>query len=263
MKLLVFDVDGTLIGADLLWKKSTVDSLNSCLLKGDAIAIASGRPALMIKAFLDKLIPGKKFVIAANGAGVYDLNLHPLSIVGVTFEDYVHFYHDHQNVVDLGADIYCYTLDKVGYLKYGSFIDFETGLNDIGSIDLLAHPLNPNDPLLKFMIAWDHPDWSKVNLSDEEKKRYHIIRSDPRFLEFVNPEVDKATGVEALRLHLGLKKRDVYCFGDEGNDLKMVQDYQGVAMGNAIPEVKKAAKFVTLSVGEDGVSYAIKHFVKD
>src|SRR5574344_801056 len=222
MKLLVFDVDGTLIGADLVFRKSTIDRLNDRLRKGDAIAIASGRPGLMIKVFLEQLIPGKKFVIAANGAAVYDLDLHPLSITGVEFADYVRFYHDHQNVVDLGADIYCYTLDKVGYLKYGSFIAFETGLNGIQSIDLSKFPLKPHDPLLKFMIAWEHPDWSKVHLSAEEKNSYSILRSDPRFLEFMNAKVDKASGVEALRLYLGLKKEDVYCFGDEGNDVQMI-----------------------------------------
>jgi hydroxymethylpyrimidine pyrophosphatase-like HAD family hydrolase len=37
----------------------------------------------------------------------------------------------------------------------------------------------------------------------------------------------------------------------------MIAAYQGVAMGNAIPECKKAAKFVTLNSWEDGVSYAL------
>ncbi len=50
--------------------------------------------------------------------------------------------------------------------------------------------------------------------------------------------------------------------GDQGNDLTMV-DYAGlgVAMGNAIDEVKNAAQFITKPNTEDGVAFAINKYV--
>lgn len=262
MKLLAFDVDDTLIAADKVFRPSTIASLNERLALGDAIAIVSGRPYVGIMKFLNALIPGQKFPIGANGAVVYDLEGHPLMVDRLKFQDYVDFYHRHEDLIKKGADIYCYTLDKVGYFSYGPFVRFEVNLNGTSLIDLNQHPLAPDAPILKFMIAWANADWSAVKLSEQERQSFHMIRSDPRFMEFTSLTCDKATGVEFLRKYLGIAKEDVYTFGDQGNDVGMIAAYQGVAMANAIPEAKKAAKYITKSVDEDGVSYALHHFVK-
>ena len=50
-------------------------------------------------------------------------------------------------------------------------------------------------------------------------------------------------------------------FGDGGNDIAMLQHVGiGVAMGNAMEDVKASADFVTTSVDEDGVVVALRHF---
>ena len=50
--------------------------------------------------------------------------------------------------------------------------------------------------------------------------------------------------------------------GDSQNDMEMIKAAGfGVAMGNAMPEVKKAADYITLSNEEDGVAAAIEKFV--
>ncbi|CQR23597.1 sugar phosphatase [Yersinia enterocolitica] len=50
--------------------------------------------------------------------------------------------------------------------------------------------------------------------------------------------------------------------GDQGNDIAMV-NYAGlgVAMGNAIPELKEITQFITATNSEDGVAVAIEEFV--
>jgi Cof subfamily protein (haloacid dehalogenase superfamily) len=262
MKLLCFDVDDTLIGPDKVFRQSTIDHLNKRLALGDVVSIVSGRPYIGIMQFLNRLQEGKKYPIGANGAAVYDIQGKVLMVNGLSFGDYLAFHQAHLNLVALGAQIYCYTLDKIGYFEQGDFTEWEVKWNGIEGLDLAQHPLTPETPILKFMIAWDNPDWSKLVLSEEEKAKYHLIQSDPRFVEFTNPKADKAYGVEFLRRYLGISKQDVYTFGDQGNDVLMIQNYQGVAMGNAIPEAKKVAAFVTLDSIHDGVSYALDHFVK-
>jgi len=262
MKLLALDVDDTLIGDDKLFKQSTIDSLDERLSLGDVVAIVSGRPYIGIMRFLSRLGEGRKYPIGANGAAVYDYEGHPLLVQGLQYQDYLSFYERHQDLVKKGAEIYCYTLQDVAYFEADKFISFEAKWNGIHGLDLREHPLQPFDPILKFMIAWEDADWTMLRLSEEEKAKFHIIRSDPRFLEFTSPKADKASGVEFLRKSLAIEKKDVYCFGDQGNDIEMIASYQGVAMANAIPEAKKVAKYVTLSANEDGVSYALKHFIK-
>ena len=58
---------------------------------------------------------------------------------------------------------------------------------------------------------------------------------------------------------VGLRPENVLFFGDGPNDLEMF-DYVGlkIAMGNAVPELKDKADFVTKSVEEDGILYALE-----
>ena len=262
MKLLAFDVDDTLIGPDKILKDTTIASLNERLALGDVIAIVSGRPYVGIMKFLRQLQDGKKYPIGANGAAVYDYEGHCLMVNGLHYSDFLSFYEEHKNIIPYGGSLYCYTLDEVAYFEDSYFIMMERDLNGMKAIDLHKHPLKNDDPILKIMVTFNNNRWDVFKASEEDLKKYHVIRSDPRFLEFTNPTADKASGVEFLRTKLGIEKKDVYCFGDQGNDLGMIAAYQGVAMGNAIPECKKAAKFVTLNSWEDGVSYALHTFVK-
>ena len=100
------------------------------------------------------------------------------------------------------------------------------------------------------------------NLPEYLYEKYTIVRSAPFFLEFLNKEVNKGVGVEALANSLGIKREEVICMGDAGNDEHMIR-YSGfgVAMGNAFEEIKAVADFVTKSNNEDGVAYVIDQFV--
>ena len=71
----------------------------------------------------------------------------------------------------------------------------------------------------------------------------------------------KADGIRAALERYGLKAEETIAFGDGENDIPMLQICGiGVAMGNAGQLVKDAADYVTLSVHEDGVSAALRHF---
>ncbi|WP_419151931.1 HAD-IIB family hydrolase [Aeribacillus alveayuensis] len=67
--------------------------------------------------------------------------------------------------------------------------------------------------------------------------------------------VNKAVGLQKIASYYNIPQERIIAFGDEDNDLEMLQ-YAGlgVAMGNAIPEVKAAANYVTKTNEEDGVA---------
>ena len=67
-------------------------------------------------------------------------------------------------------------------------------------------------------------------------------------------------GLEAVIRHYGFKREETAAFGDGMNDLGMIRwAGTGVAMGNAEPEVKAVADYVTTPVWEDGVKNALLH----
>ena len=76
--------------------------------------------------------------------------------------------------------------------------------------------------------------------------------------EVTQKGITKAEGMEAVANHLGLSREDVIAFGDGPNDSEMF-DYAGfsVAMGNAIPELKERADYVTTDILEDGIYNAL------
>lgn len=60
---------------------------------------------------------------------------------------------------------------------------------------------------------------------------------------------------------LGLAREECIAFGDSENDLEMLQAAGiGVAMGNATPEIKTAADYITADCDEDGIWKALQHF---
>ena len=83
----------------------------------------------------------------------------------------------------------------------------------------------------------------------------------PAFCDLTSATADKANGIRAIAEHLGINISETMAFGDGGNDLTMLRAAGvGVAMGNALDEVKAHADYITSSVDEDGITNALKHF---
>lgn len=82
-------------------------------------------------------------------------------------------------------------------------------------------------------------------------------------LEITNPLADKGQAIKKYATEKGIPLSNIMTIGDSFNDLTMMEDSFGysVAMGNAIPEVKTQAKYVTDTNDEDGVAKAIERFL--
>ncbi|CAJ0999706.1 Sugar phosphatase YidA [Sodalis praecaptivus] len=125
------------------------------------------------------------------------------------------------------------------------------------------------DASLRFpkVMMIDDPDILDAaikRIPQEAFERYTIMKSAPYYLELLSKQANKGTAVKALAEHLGLNRDEVMTLGDQANDLAMIEYAgTGVAMGNAIDEIKAASQFVTRTNLEDGVALAIQKFVLD
>ena len=80
--------------------------------------------------------------------------------------------------------------------------------------------------------------------------------------DVVEKGISKADGLRRLAAYFGEKEdlSDTVAFGDSMNDLEIIREAGiGVAMGNAVEELKKAADYVTSAIDEDGVYRACVH----
>lgn len=84
------------------------------------------------------------------------------------------------------------------------------------------------------------------------------------YFEFTAKGVDKAHAIASALTPLGYKREEMIAFGDAQNDSTMLRYVgTGVAMGNAMPEVKAIADYVTATNDEDGIAKALYRFLPE
>ncbi|BBP93338.1 hypothetical protein BsIDN1_69560 [Bacillus safensis] len=89
-----------------------------------------------------------------------------------------------------------------------------------------------------------------------------MVKSTDFFLEILHPDVSKGNAVKLLAKELGIPREEVMAIGDNGNDVSMLEFAGcGVAMGNAIDDVKAVADVVTKSNNEAGVAHVLHELV--
>ena len=68
-------------------------------------------------------------------------------------------------------------------------------------------------------------------------------------------------GIDVLCQMLNIQRENVLCFGDEMNDFEMLSSFNGVAMENAVDQIKEICEYQTLSCDEGGVGdFLLKYF---
>jgi Cof subfamily protein (haloacid dehalogenase superfamily) len=86
-------------------------------------------------------------------------------------------------------------------------------------------------------------------------------RWHPTFADIIVKGVDKSVGIRKISDYFSFRREEIMAIGDGGNDISMIKYAgTGVAMGNAVEEVKQAADYVTATVDENGAGKALKHF---
>ncbi|WP_350258933.1 Cof-type HAD-IIB family hydrolase [Scrofimicrobium sp. R131] len=115
----------------------------------------------------------------------------------------------------------------------------------------------------KVLVGGEQADLIRAaaHLEQSLGDRAEIAFSAPQLLEVNARGVSKGLALRALAEHLGLSLERTLSFGDNENDIPLLQTAGvGVAMGNALDSVKAIADRVTTSVDEDGVADVLEEF---
>lgn len=269
-KLVVTDMDGTLLNSEGYVSDENREVLKSLIDKGVHVAVATGRIFTSAKVFA-KYIGMKTPIIACNGAVVRDLESgetiysNPikredcLKILEVCREHgvYFHFYAE--------ETFYTEKLERrsLKYSEWNKTLKEEERI-DIrvieDSFDVLK---NGKEEIYKFVVMDDDLELlGKVRRKLEEVASVECSRSMHNNIEIMNRGVTKGKAVKRLADSLGIAAQDIICFGDNENDISMLEYAgMGIAMGNAENMVKEIAQYVTSTNDEDGVARAIKKFI--
>ena len=116
----------------------------------------------------------------------------------------------------------------------------------------------------KLLLAGDPAEILRLEklFGERYKGVIGVFRSEEFFLELVPLGIDKAKSIDVLLKKLGLTSKQCIACGDAYNDITMIQ-YAGlgVAMGNAVDEVKAAADIITDTNDQDGVAKIVEEYM--
>ena len=115
-----------------------------------------------------------------------------------------------------------------------------------------------------FLYSEDKAMLDEMNTRLQRNKDIAVASSFPTNLEITDVKAQKGPVLKEYIESLGYTMNEVMVLGDSLNDLSMISMDFGatVAMANADPEVKSAAKYITKSNTEFGVAYAIEELLK-
>jgi len=264
-KLIALDMDGTLLTTDKKVSEKTSAAIKAAEAKGVKIVLASGRPLSGISRYLDELelLKGEDYVLSFNGGLVLNTKTEEIvSKVSLKGSDLKNIYKISK---ELNINIHAFSA-KEGLItpKISQYTEHEAKLNGIDFNIKDFNEVDDEEDIIKVMMIDPQEilDPAIEKLPNEIYEKYSVFKSSPYFLEFTHKEVDKGLGLKRLGEHLGIKREEIIACGDAGNDFSMVK-YAGlgVAMGNAIPEVKEVAEFITTSNDEDGIAKVIEKFI--
>ena len=226
-KILVLDIDGTLVNSEKKITPETLKYLKMIQDQGHIVALASGRPFPGLKQYSDAL--------GLAEYGGYALSFNGGKVISCATQEVIYT----KAVPNRYAKI-LYEFAKERHIGMVTYKDNQviTGTDTDGYMEFEAR--------LNHMELCQVDDFLKV--------------VDFDMIKFKG--VDKAESIARLLEHIDMKREQCICCGDGFNDKTMVE-YAGVgvAMGNAQQVVKDVADYVTASCDEDGLVEVIKKFV--
>lgn len=260
IKMLVLDIDGTLIP----YTRESIslklkETLNLAKEKGLQILIATGRHYLFVHDSLFVDI-NPDYLVTINGACLVDKHGTVIESHAMQLND-VHLLRQLSKEHGIGLG-FKFKEGVVVYENYDQFFDGYTKGKDYGDA-IFANPTDVDFhvthglPLGAFLIG----DEEIIDKFKGQVPSLTFAWSFKNGYDTYPPTISKATTIASVLAMHNLTWDNVMSFGDAENDIEMLRKSKiGVAMGNARDIVKKEADFVTTSVDEDGVAFAIEHF---
>jgi len=261
VRLMLADVDGTLVTQEKVLTERAIDAVRSLRAVGVLFAITSGRPPKGMSMLVDPL--GLDTPIAGfNGGLLVDRQMNvieqrvvpehlvePISDLLTSFKLTVWIYR--------GADWYVPDPKGPHVDREAWTVKFEPKV--MKSLDGLT------DRVAKIVgVSDDHQAVAEASSAAQEQFGDHVTaaRSQPYYLDVTNPEANKGAVAKYLAKRYGLSPEELATIGDMPNDVLMFANSGlSIAMGNADDQVKRAARRVTESNENEGFAVAVERFV--
>ena len=255
IKVAIFDVDDTLIkrGKQSI-EPSAIKAINKLKERGIQVLIATGRARYFMQDSIHEIIK-PEYTVTINGACVYDDNNEVVYSVPMERSE-VESVLDYALHHDLGV---AFKLEKE--MPVHNQMDLFQTVYLKGSpkghilTDHFQEKLGKETPMGIFLMG----DEKLIEESAPLSPNGFYAKAYDDAYDIYSKKAGKISGIEFVLDKIGATWENVVAFGDAANDIQMLEHAKiGVAMGNSPDSVKEIADYVTKSIDEDGIEYAIK-----
>ena len=260
IKLVVSDLDNTLLDKNNKINDQTLILLKECLSKGIFIVLGTGRLYQSAKIYKD-MIGEDTYIICYNGSLIVDnkdrIVFSKNLDIGLM-----------KKIVDFCKlkNLYCqfYEDGKILVEQVTDETRIDPDLKNVNAIEAIDFDLYDFKPSPKAMIVVD-PNLLGVyqeELRDFLDDEVYIAQSQNYLIEIMPKDVDKGKSLEYLCHKLNIKPSEVMAIGDNTNDREMLNfSSYSIAVANAVDDLKDTAFYVCENERSLGVAEALNKFV--
>jgi len=259
--MIAIDLDGTLLTDELMISPDTVIAIQKAVGIGTIVTIATGRMFPSAKLIAQQLginVP----LITYQGAIIKDVNEKEVMYERLISPEIA------QKLVEIALE------KKIHLQVYQDDILYSSSENEklITYSEEVKVPYMVEPDLFKLAkkgftkaLFIEEPDC--LDTLQEELRtlfgvRAHIAKSKKHYLEVTHPEANKGSALLHLAKKLGIDRSEIIGIGDNYNDFDLVSTAGlGIAMGNAVKELKDIADYISLTNNEEGVLHVIEKFI--
>ncbi len=262
-KMLVLDLDDTLLRDDHSISDRNKDMLIKAQEQGVYVVLASGRPTPAMLQYAEELDLKKygSYIISYNGAVITDLTKQSNIFEQCLSKEQIHSLHDFSMANNV--DIITYTSDSIISETNSKYIDIELEITQMKFNKVDCFKSAVTEPAVKCLLL-EEPEYLKTveTKLKKEKPNKSVALSKPFFLEVMPQGIDKAASIARLAEKLDIRQEEIIAVGNAGNDLSMVE-YAGLGVwvDNVTPELRDRADVIVASNNDHGVAEVVERYI--
>lgn len=252
------DLDGTLLKNDKTISKNNLSAIEYFKEEGGIFTFVTGRVPTIVTDIYETVNPNAPFG-CINGGGLYDHRKQEYLWKGVLPDSALELaeFVD-KNLPQIGIQVN--TFDTIYFCKENSAMARFREITKTPNITCSYK--NINEPVSKILFG----DENEKNInalaelldSHPMADNFDFIRSEETLYEILPKGINKGTAVTKLTQILGKDIRKTIAVGDYNNDISMLNAAKvGIAVSNAVPEVKAVADYITVSNEEHAIARII------
>ena len=246
-KLILIDLDFTLLKTDRTISERSIKALRACQAKGIKIGFATSRGNTNIQQYVAQVHPD---VIICNAGANTFYNNQLIHTQGFTLEQTRKLFDTAYEVSGRNIEMTCDTQNELFWNRKEDKSDQfmpDAAYDDFKDFKIPAYKvcIQTTDQQLMDQII------EKAGAEVYEAMKF----SDIPWFKVAPKTAGKEKAILFLSDYLNISTQEMIAFGDDFSDMGMLKLCgKGIAMGNAIPQVKEIADDITLTNDEDGVA---------